>query len=115
MKKTLTINDVVLIFPEVEKLYKQDNKFKIGTAYKIVQLYNELRQLNMYMIDRIGTILPKLLYGEPNLTQEELEIYGTIMSSTVEIDNKDLSLDEICADGNADISPSGMEKLLRIL
>lgn len=115
MKITITTNDFLLIFPEIENIYKQNIKFKINTALKLLKLYKESDEINSYILDRIKLVIPGLTENGYILTDTERDIYNNILLSPIEFETYDLTIEELMEGCDATVGVSSLEKLLQVL
>lgn len=115
MTKTMTINDFLMIFPEIEKLFMQDKCFKINTALKMLNLYKNSDEINSYILNRIRELIPNIAKSGYTMTEDEVEIYEAILSSTIDVENYGLTKDELIQGSEAEISAKGLEKLLTLV
>ena len=70
----------------IEKLKEQGLKYPVSTAYKLHKLYDELCEMETFIIDRYTQIFGTNVDFE-NLTDEQQEVYAAILGSDIEINN----------------------------
>lgn len=115
MKITITTNDFLLIFPEIENLYKQNIKFKINTSLKLLKMYKESDEINSYILNRIKLVIPGLVDSGYVLTDTERDIYNTILLSPIEFDTYGLTIEELMDGCEVTVGVASLEKLLQVL
>lgn len=115
MKKNITINDFLNIFPEIENLYTQDLRFKTNVALKLLKLYKEADETYSYILNRIKMLIPSLMNEGHTLTDDERLVYESILLTPIEINTYGLTADELTIGNDAVIGVASLEKLLQLL
>lgn len=89
----LTIYEVFKINRVLEKLINQQLDYQINVAYKLSKLKQQLDEIESYAFERFMLMFPQADIG--NLNENESEVYKAILSSNVEIDNFNLTENEV--------------------
>lgn len=113
--KTISINDFLLLFQEIESLYKQDLRFNTNVALKLLKIYKEADETYSYILNRMKMLIPSLTDKNHKLTDEEKIIYDSILLTPIEINTYGLTADELTTENDAIIGVASLEKLLKLL
>lgn len=89
----LSIYQIVKINRSLEKLLNQQLEYSIRVAYKIFKLQKSLEEIEHYAFERFSLLYPKANLN--NLSGDEQIVYETILSSIVEVDNFNLTEEEV--------------------
>lgn len=111
MIKELLINDFFIIYNEIQELYEQDLKIKINTSLKLLRLYNQMTELHNYIIERILKVIPNFFDSNHIFNEEEKIIYNHILENKIEIDNQNITIEELLENEDIQLKIKGLEKL----
>ena len=111
---TISTNDFLLVFPEIENLYKQEMVYHINVSLKIVKLYKYADEVYNYILNRMKVLIPNLTKEGYILSDNERKIYDEILLSMISIDNQEITKEELVNVDKCLITPRGLERLLRL-
>lgn len=111
MKKIIKAEDLLRVQDALDKLYSQHTEFNINTAIKLSKLKKEIDSMCKYIVDRMCETIPNIIYSEQQLTDNEQLIYNLILSSEIEVDNNDLTMNQITESSSVKLDISSAEYL----
>lgn len=89
--------EVIQINAVLEKIVSQSIEYPLNIAYKLHKVKQSLNDLELFVYDRLAVILGSA-FGDKNLSEEQQLLYNSVMMSEVDIENQNLSLEEILSD-----------------
>lgn len=82
----------------IEQLKAQKINYPISTAYKLVKISEEIEEMEKMVFERVDLVIHKDLNDFDSFTDDEKKIYEVILVSEIEIDLKDLKIEDILSD-----------------
>lgn len=113
MVRTITVNDVLLLYPQLTELLEQNVKLPINTALKLNKFYHTIEEIDNYVLNRLIELLPKLQIKDCQLDENEQKIYESILLSEIEYDDCNLTMEELQKVENLNISMSLINMLVK--
>lgn len=114
MKRTVTYNSVFQIQRALHKLYDSGAKFRVDAAVNLTKVMCDVDELADAITDQLVEAIPGLKDMEYVMNESERELYSAILSSAVEIDNRDVDLGGMSMDDSARIDLETANILLSI-
>lgn len=115
MIKRVHVKDILSLCPLLDELDKQNCKLPINTALKLKKLIKEVQYIDNYVLERLIDLIPNLKNTDTILTENEKQLYDVILNSEVDLDNHDLTMDELQKNEDLMVSIQLADKLLVIL
>lgn len=94
----------------IETLLEQHISYPINVGYKIFQLKKELDNIEKYIIERLSMLCPNFFTND--MTEEEKIIYETILSSEIELNNINITIEEITNNNEVKTTLEDIENLM---
>lgn len=113
MIRTITVNDVLVLYPQLTELLEQNVKLPINTALKLNKFYHVIEEIDNYVLNRLIELLPKLQIKGCQLDENEKKIYESILLSEIEYDDCNLTVEELQKVENLNISMSLINMLVK--
>lgn len=98
----LTIYEVFKINRVLEKLVNQQLEYPINIGYKLSKFKQNLDEIEAYAFERFMLIFPQADIS--NLNENESSVYEAILTSNVEIDNCNLSEEQLFMNNTAKLT-----------
>lgn len=106
--KEKSIYEIILCNNIIYKLFKQQIHYTVNIAYKILKLKKTLDEIETLMRDRWSILFGKD-YDTEKFSKDEIIVYNTTLSATVNIDTYGLTINDITNNDKVTLSLNDVE------